>query len=270
MEKLQQLSELQLAKLYNKTNDKEYINHIDERIAELYENQTDPNMLSNEQLVLICQKYDDDIYWDALYKKTKNSIHYCIYKYANEYYKMEYTFSDDKESTELFSIIRLGWLRAVETYSIVKGNAGFIPYASIIMYQHYAKMARQYNQDHSGLSVNTIFVEDVHTKKIGEAENRIFKNKMVDNVLTGDSREYTNIFEAEDFVRELLEDLKEHDEDMYTVVEMYYFQDLTQARISEILGKNKTWVSRQLRNAKRYLRDGISQEEYLQILNDLK
>ena len=270
MEKLQQLSELQLAKLYNKTNDEEYIKRIDERITELHESNVDPNTLSNEQLVLLCQKYNDNIYWDALYNKTKNSIHFCIHKYANEFYKSEYTFSDDKESTDLFSNIRMGWFKAVETYNIVKGNAGFIAYASTLMYQHYVKLTRQVNQNHTGLSVNTIYVENVHTKRLGDAENVTFKSKMIDNVYTDETREDTRIYEAKEYVSQLLNDLKEHDEVMYRIIKLHYFDDLSQVQIAEIYGRNKTWVSRQIRKAKRYLRDSITDDEYLQILNDLK
>ena len=90
MRELDNLTELQIVKLYNKTNNQRYLDAIDNRIRYIHNSGMDPNKLSNEQLVLLCQKYDEDKYWTALYNKTKNSIHFCINKYANDFYKDEY------------------------------------------------------------------------------------------------------------------------------------------------------------------------------------
>ena len=63
MRELDNLTELQIVKLYNKTNNQRYLDEIDNRIKYIHNSGMDPNKLSNEQLVLLCQKYDEDIYW---------------------------------------------------------------------------------------------------------------------------------------------------------------------------------------------------------------
>lgn len=269
MKELKSLNELQIAKLYAKTKDQKYLDLIDTRIAELYENNIDPDELTNEQLVLLCQKYGDNKYWDALYSKTKNSIHYCINKYANDFYKAEYATSDDKENTDLFSSIRLGWLKAVETYNIVKGNAGFVAYASTLMYQHYIKLTRQVNQKHNGISVNAMYIESVHSTSVNERENTAFKNKMVDTVYTDSNTNDMAIYEAKEYIKQKLDQLKEYDETMYEVVMLHYFNDMTQVQIAKIYKRNKTWVSRKLKRAKQFMKARITDEEFLQIIKDL-
>ena len=81
-QELNELTELQLAKMYRESQDENVLTIINERIKDLYEN-ADPYSLTNEQLVLIIHTYNDDYYWGVLYEKTKNSIHSTIHKYAN-------------------------------------------------------------------------------------------------------------------------------------------------------------------------------------------
>ena len=85
---LNELSELQLAKMYRESQDESLLKIIDDRIKDLYAN-ADPYSLTNEQIILIIHKYQDEYYWGVLYEKTKNSIHSTIHKYANAYHKRE-------------------------------------------------------------------------------------------------------------------------------------------------------------------------------------
>ena len=269
MEKLNSLTELQIVKLYNKTNDSKYLDFVDNRIKQLHENNVDPNKLSNEQLTLLCQKYGNDIYWNTLYDKTKNSIHYCIHKYANEFYKLEYSMSDNKEDTDLFALIRLGWFKAVNTYNIVKGNAGFVAYASTLMYQHYIKLTRQINQKHNGISVNTIYIESVHSNSVNEAANATTKSKMIDAVYTDNDTDDMASYEAQEYMQQKLKLLKKYDNTIYEVVIMHYFKNMTQSQIAMAFNRNKTWVARQLKRGKQFLRSRITDDEYLQVMRDL-
>ena len=268
MEELNSLTELQIVKLYNKTNDQRYLDAISTRIEKLHESHIDPNNLSNEQLVLLCQKYGDEIYWDALYNKTKNSIHFCINKYANDFYKAEYNVSTDKENTDLFAAIRLGWYKAVNTYSIIKGNAGFIAYASTLMYQHYIKLTRQVNQKHNGVSVNAMYIESVHSKEANDGISTAAQTKVIDAINTDYETGYA-MFDAKEFIKEKLNLLKEYDELMYDIVILHYFKDKTQVEIAKIYKRNKTWVSRQLRRAKQFLRARITDDDYLRLIKEL-
>ncbi len=269
MEELNSLTELQIVKLYNKTKDQRYLDAIDKRITDIHDSQIEPEFLSNEQLVLLCQKYNEDIYWTALYNKTKNSIHFCINKYANDFYKAEYVNSIDKENTELFSKIRMGWLKAVNTYNIVKGNAGFVAYASTLMYQHYVKLTRQINQKHNGISVNAMYIESAHSNSINEVANTASKNKMTDAVCQDYEEKDIILFEAKEFVKQKLQLLKEYDELMYDIVVLHYFKGLTQVEIAKKYERNKTWVSRQLRRAKQFMRSRITDDDYLRIIKEL-
>ena len=58
-EKLTDLTELQLAKLYRETQDENILNIINERIKDLYEN-ADPNNLTNEQIIIIIVIFMND------------------------------------------------------------------------------------------------------------------------------------------------------------------------------------------------------------------
>lgn len=267
MSKLESLSELQLGKLYDKTNNQEYLDLIDTRIEKLHNDNVDPKTLNNEQLVLLCQRYDDDIYWTALYNKTKNSIHFCICKYANDFYKSEYVSSEDNEMTDLFSQVRLGWLKAVNTYNIVKGNAGFVAYASTIMFQHYVKLTRQVNQKHNGLSVNAINIESVHSNDDNDGDNSS-AYKMIDAVCVDSGVQEAQKLEANEYIKDKLRALKAYDETMYDVVVLHYFKNVTQKQIAVIYGRNKTWVSRLLRRARTFLKGIIPEEEYIEIMRD--
>ena len=270
MRELDNLTELQIVKLYNKTNNQRYLDAIDNRIRYIHNSGMDPNKLSNEQLVLLCQKYDEDKYWTALYNKTKNSIHFCINKYANDFYKAEYVESDDKENTDLFSIIRLGWYKAVKTYSILKGNAGFVAYASTLMYQHYIKLTRQVNQKHNGLSVNSIFIESVRSNSMNEDASSTSKSKMIDAIHADYDDKDIPTLEARAFINDKLEQLKKYDEELYEIVILHFFKRIPQVEIAKMKERNKTWVSRQLAKAKTFLKNRITEDEYLAIIKELE
>lgn len=273
MDNLKNLTELQIIKMYQKDGDQKLLDYIDNRIKDLHDNNTNPDILTNEQLVLLIQKYDSSIYWSTLYQKTKNSIHYCIRKYAASFYKSEYTNSDDKESTDLFATIRLGWYKAVRTYDITRGGAGFVAYASTIMFQHYIRLTRQQNDKHIGLSVNALYVESVHSTST-EATGNTTKSKMVENVYTDDSVQDTLVYEAKEYMKEKLEELKEFDPITYEVVMLKFYGQLSQVEIVNKLStpekkRNKTWVSRQIKKGKQFLKEIITDEDYLNILKDL-
>ena len=270
MKELDNLTELQIVKLYNKTNNQKYLDEIDNRIRYIHNSGMDPDKLSNEQLVLLCQKYNEDIYWNALYNKTKNSIHVCINKYANSFYKAEYNASEDKESTDLFSDIRLGWYKAVNTYNILKGNAGFVAYASTLMYQHYIKLTRKVNQKHNGLSVNAMYIESVHSTSVNEGQSNTSKSKIVDAISIDSSKNDISIYETKDFIRSKLNDLKEYDETVYNITMLHYFKGVTQVEITKMYERNKTWVSRQLKKARQFLKSRISDKLYLEIIKELE
>lgn len=269
MEKLNGLTELQIMKMYDETNDEKYLNFVNTRIDKLHEDSVDPKSMSNEQLALLCQKYGDDIYWEALYNKTKNSIHYCIHKYANDFHKAEYMASSNREDTDLFSNIRLGWYKAVNTYNIVKGRAGFVAYATILMYQHYIKLTRQINPDHVGSSVTAIFIESVCSSTVNDEVNSTTKSKMVDNIYADNNTNDMDDYEAREFVKQKLALLKRHDEAMHDVLVMHYFRNMTQVQIAQAFNRNKTWVARQLRRGRQFLRARIPDDEFLQVMRDL-
>lgn len=269
MEKLNGLTELQIIKLYSETNDEKYLNFVNTRIDSLHESNIDPKTLSNEQLALLCQKYGDEIYWSTLYNKTKNSIHYCIHKYANDFHKAEYMASSNREDTDLFSTIRLGWFKAVNTYNIVKGSAGFVAYATILMYQHYVKLTRQMNQQRNGSSINAIYIESVHSSSVNDETNSTTKSKMIDNIYADTDTNDMDNYEAKEFIKQKLALLKEHDKVMHDVLVMHYFKNMTQVQIAQAFNRNKTWVARQLRRGRQFLRARIPDEEFLQVMRDL-
>lgn len=273
MKKLNDLSELQIINMYQKNNDQKLLNYIDERIEKLHKSKQNPNKFNNEQLVLLIKKYNDDIYWTELYKKTKNSIHYCIYKYASDFYKKDYTgSSEDKENSEIFSVMRMGWYKAVNTYNIAKGKEGFVAYATTIMFQYYVRYTQRNNNKRLGKSVYYINVESVYAKN--DTEQNTDKNKMIDSVYEDKRKNSIEVIEAKIYLKDKLKLLKEYDPVTYEIVMLYYYERLTQVGIAEKLStkdkkRTKTWVGRQLKKGRNFLMARIPEEEYKSIIKDL-
>ena len=177
--------------------------------------------------------------------------------------------SSNREDTDLFSTIRLGWFKAVNTYNIVKGSAGFVAYATILMYQHYVKLTRQMNQQRNGSSINAIYIESVHSSSVNDETNSTTKSKMIDNIYADTDTNDMDNYEAKEFIKQKLALLKEHDKVMHDVLVMHYFKNMTQVQIAQAFNRNKTWVARQLRRGRQFLRARIPDEEFLQVMRDL-
>lgn len=263
-EKLTDLTELQLAKLYRETQDENILNIINERIKDLYEN-ADPNNLTNEQIILIIHKYNDDYYWSVLYEKTKNSIHSTIHKYANKYHKKEYIEADnnEREFTDIFSEIRMGWIRAVNTYDLInKATAEFIPYACTLMYQAYIKYTRKFDENHESKSVRAASIEDAYSKTNNDQRNESSSNKMIDNIyIDKNSLREVEQLEIEELLAQKLQLLKEYNEDMYNIIYLNYFKGYSQIQIAKKYGTNQVWISRQIQKGKRFLFNSMSKDE---------
>ena len=56
---------------------------------------------------------------------------------------------------------------------------------------------------------------------------------------------------------------------MYDIVILHYFKDKTQVEIAKIYKRNKTWVSRQLRRAKQFMKSRITDDDYLRLIKEL-
>lgn len=260
--KLNELTELQLAKMYRESQDENFLNIINERIKDLYEN-ADPYSLTNEQIILIIHKYNDDYYWGVLYEKTKNSIHSTIHKYANKYHKREYIEAEnnEREYTDLFSEIRMGWIRAVNTYDLVnKATAEFIPYACTLMYQAYIKYTKKFDEDHEGKSVRASSTEDAYSTTSNDSD--LANAKMIENIYE-DKNSLRDIerLEIQELLMQKLELLKAHDEDMYNILYLNYFEGYSQIQIAQKYGTNQVWISRQIQKSKKFLFNSMTKDE---------
>ena len=95
------------------------------------------------------------------------------------------------------------------------------------------------------------------------------KSKVTDAVCQDYEEKDIVLFEAKEFVKQKLQLLKEYDELAYDIVMMHYFKDLTQVEIAKKYKRNKTWVSRQLKRAKQFMRSRITNDDYLKIIKEL-
>ena len=261
-QELNELTELQLAKMYRESQDENVLTIINERIKDLYEN-ADPYNLTNEQLVLIIHTYNDDYYWGVLYEKTKNSIHSTIHKYANAYHKREYLEADnnEREFTDLFSEIRMGWIRAVNTYDLInKATAEFIPYACTLMYQAYIKHTKKFDEDHEGKSVRASSTEDAYSTTSNDADTH--NAKMIENIYEDKNslREIEQL-EIHELLKQKLDLLKAYDKDMYDILYLNFFGGFSQVQLADKYGTNQVWISRQIKKGKRFLYNSMTRDE---------
>lgn len=160
------------------------------------------------------------------------------------------------------------------TYKIEKGNAGFVAYASTIMYQHYVRLTRKQDKNHIGRSVTTVSIEDVHSNTTNEVSiSAISKIKMRDNVYADNSSDISK-YESREYIKEKLELLKSYDPIVYEVIVLRFYGQLSQLEIVAKMStpekkRNKTWVSRQIKKGKKFLKGEIPEEEYKNIIKDL-
>lgn len=250
------LNELALAKLYKDTKDEKYLEIIDARIDSLYK-EGKYETLSNEQLVLIIQKYNDESCWSLLYEKTEKSIHRIMNTFVHEYYRKN-------EYDDTFAVLKIGWVKSVNKYNITKATAGFVPFASTLMRQEFSNsIGYKRTKEKDGSSVITRPISTVQSNT-GEIDNSDSSSAGAALNIMEDETSQDEMYriELKDLMNRKLKVLKTYYPLSYEMLIKNIYQGKTQTEIAEEYNIKQSRVSRHITLGKRFLKTRITEEEY--------
>lgn len=256
------LTELQLANLYKKTKDSKYKNMLETKIDNLHKTDT-KGEYTNEQLVLLIQKYNDARYWKLLYDRTKNTIHDVFHKEVKSFDKIN-------KKEEVYSVLKTGWVKSVNKYDIYKATAEFHPFSSYLIHQEYIlTMNKRFTKQKDGVSVKTIPLSTVHSNNAESDREDIASSNAAINLLE-DEESTLDIHRLE--LQELLDlklnVLKTYYPMSYEMIKEYYYNDKSQIEIAEEYNIQQTSVSRHIRVGKRFLELRFTKDEKEMIFNN--
>ena len=153
-------------------------------------------------------------------RRTKKIYSYALREYVHPYYKE--TMRED-----ILSILKLGWVKAVKTYNEERATADFIAYCSFLMQQNYVMFARRINEHKVGTSVRDEVMSNV---TVDGYENTDKKTQgCMENIMKYEVQDYEDI-ETKDFIRDMLERLKDHDVFQYTIIKKHCLDGITQKK----------------------------------------
>lgn len=209
------------------------------------------NEATNEELVDLIQRTNESIYWDALHTKTKKLFHYVFHKHVNSFYKENY-------KDEVYSVFKIGWVKAINTYNASKATSGFVPYASEIMRQHYEMFRRRIKEDRIGKSVRYDLFSGVSIDS--EKNDDKMQNGCITNIMKYECDDFHDI-EIKDFIKEKLVLLEKEDPIQYLFIKKHYLEGISQKKLGELYNMNQSAISRKIRKGLNFLRNYIKKED---------
>ena len=189
--------------------------------------------LTNEELVKLIQTTNEVYYWEELDKRTKRLYSYALREYVHPYYKE--TMRED-----IISILKQGWVKAVNKYDEEKATADFIAFCSKLMEQAYVQFARRITEKKSGVSVR----------------DEVMSSVTIDGHENSDYRD----IEIKDYVRDMLNRLKKHDKLQYIIIKQHCIDGITQKDLGRILNMSQSAISRHIRKGLRFLEKEMKSE----------
>lgn len=245
--------------MYKDTKDSKYKKIINRRIYFLHK-QNNVNELTNEQLVLLIQKYNNPIYWEKLYENTEATIYDVFYKYVRPFDKI-----NNKEET--LTVLKTGWANAIRKYDIYKATANFHPFCSYIVHQEYInQMNRRSTKEKDGVSVKTMPVSNMNFNESDEIDKMEAIDKLFEDVT---SKEAYENFELKELIDLKLNVLKTYYPMSYLFIKEYYYNDKSQVELAEEYNIQQTSISRHIRRGLKFLklRFTKTEKEFLNIIN---
>ena len=209
--------------------------------------------LSNEQIVKLIQTTNESLYWDELDHRTRELYSSVMKKYVNNYYKQNM-----KE--DIMTVLKMGWVKAVNTYNEEKATAEFIPYCSFVMQQQYQMFARRINEEKVGNSVRDEILSCVTAD--GYIDNDKMSQGCIDIIMKYDCEEYGEI-ENKDFVTDMLQRLKLHDETQYIIIKKHCVEGITQKELGQMLNMSQSAISRNIKKGILFLKKELEFEELM-------
>lgn len=217
--------------------------------------------LSNEELVVLINETNLDEYWMELLSRTEKSIHKTYHKHVNSYYK-------DTMSEDIYTILKTGWVKAVKKYNPAKATAGFVPFSMKLMEQEYVNFAKRINKEKDGKSVKAELINSVNTSDIAQKPNTDSSiNGCVVNIQVDTSDDY-NELETKDLLDNKFKMLQKYYPTSHKIIIDSIYNHKTQNEIAQELGIRQTSVSRYIKQAKDFLRQITTHEEYYSCINN--
>lgn len=206
--------------------------------------------LTNEELAKKIQETDGPEYWQEMERRTKKVYSYALREYVHPYYKE--TMRED-----ILSILKLGWVKAVKTYNEEKATADFIAYCSFLMQQNYVMFARRINEHKVGTSVRDEVMSSVTVDGYDNTDK--MTQGCMENIMKYEVQDYEDI-ETKDFIRDMLERLKEYDLLQYTIIKKHCIDGVTQKKLGEQLKMSQSAISRNIKKGLAFLKKEIEYE----------
>lgn len=212
--------------------------------------QLELDALTNEELVKCVQLTNEDQYWIEIEKRTQKVYSYALREYVHAYYKE--TMRED-----ILSILKLGWVKAVKTYNEEKATADFIAYCTFIMQQNYIMFARRINEHKVGTSVRDEVMSSVTVDGYDNTDK--MTQGCMENIMKYEVEDFEQI-ETKDFIRDMLERLKEHDELQYLIIKKHCIEGITQKELGEKLQMSQSAISRNIKKGLLFLKKEMQYE----------
>ena len=206
--------------------------------------------LTNEELAKKIQETDGPEYWQEMERRTKKVYSYALREYVHPYYKE--TMRED-----ILSILKLGWVKAVKTYNEEKATADFIAYCSFLMQQNYVMFARRINEHKVGTSVRDEVMSSVTVDGYDNTDK--MTQGCMENIMKYEVQDYEDI-ETKDFIRDMLERLKEYDLLQYTIIKKHCIDGITQKKLGEQLKMSQSAISRNIKKGLAFLKKEMEYE----------
>lgn len=204
-----------------------------------------------EELVQRIQETNDEEFWKELSKKTKGTYPYVLKKYVHPYYK-------ETMKEEIMTILKQGWVKAVNAYDREKATSEFIPFCTYLMWQSYRQFARRINEDKIGNSVRDELMSNVTVDGYDNTEK--MTQGCIENIMKYEVEDYEQI-ETRDFIRDMLERLKEHDELQYIIIKEHCMNGITQKDLGEKYKMSQSAISRNIKKGLAFLKKEITAEQ---------
>lgn len=211
------------------------------------------DILTNEEIVKLIQITNESVYWAEIEKRTKKTYSYVLREYVHPYYKE--TMRDD-----IMTILKIGWVKAVNTYNEDKATADFIAYCTFIMHQNYVMFARRITEQKIGNSVRDEVMSNVLVDGYDNTDK--MTQGCVENIMKYDCEDYDNI-ETKDYIRDMLERLRDHDYMQYYVIKKHCLEGMTQKDLGNKLNMSQSAVSRYIRRGLHFLKKEIAYESII-------
>ena len=206
--------------------------------------------LTNEELVKYIQLTNEERYWKEIEKRTQKVYSYALREYVHAYYKE--TMRED-----IISILKLGWVKAVKTYNEEKATADFIAYCTFIMQQNYIMFARRINEHKMGTSVR----DEVMSSVVVDGHDNTDKmtHGCMEIIMKYEVEDFEQIG-TKDFVRDMLERLKEHDKLQYLIIKKHCIEGITQKELGKKLKMSQSAISRNIKKGLQFLKKEMQHE----------